>query len=247
MRKSRARLAFALSKIGCEAYGAGTTIARHRHRDAYAALVLTGSYEEAGNEGRWTVAPGDVLIHGAFDSHADRFGGRGAQILNLPLPDLPSVEWHAGRVSDADEIAHAAERNPKDAVRLLVERAQPRPVTAADWPDILRAWLNGVSPLTLAKCARELGVSGETLSRGFGRLYGVTPARFRAEARARRAWKRIVCETAPLARIAVEESFADQSHMTRAVVALTGIPPAAWRRTTARTSNPFKTAARLHP
>ena len=33
----------------------------------------------------------------------------------------------------------------------------------------------------------------------------------------------------PLAEIAAETGFADQPHMTRAITALTGAPPRAWR------------------
>jgi hypothetical protein len=38
------------------------TIERHQHAHPYAAVVLSGSDEEAGESGRWRVSAGEVLI-----------------------------------------------------------------------------------------------------------------------------------------------------------------------------------------
>ena len=75
----------------------------------------------------------------------------------------------------------------------------------------------------------------------FGRFWSVTPARFRAEVRARKAWRAIAFGDAPLAEVAADGGFADQAHLTRAIRALTGRTPGAWRL-----SNPFKTEAITH-
>jgi AraC-like DNA-binding protein len=77
------------------------------------------------------------------------------------------------------------------------------------------------------------------LSRGFKKLFGVTPASFRMEARAGQAFALIADGDAPLAAIAAAAGFADQAHMSRVLLALTGSPPRAWRK-----SNPFKTEGR---
>jgi transcriptional regulator GlxA family with amidase domain len=57
----------------------------------------------------------------------------------------------------------------------------------------------------------------------------MTAARFRVEARARRALREIMCTETPLVDIATAEGFADHAHMTRAVRALTGATPTHWR------------------
>lgn len=78
-------------------------IGRHRHDRAYAALVLSGSYEESGSRGRFRVSAGDILFHGAFDAHLDRFCSNGAQILNLLVEDFsPGVS--IGRIADPDTV-----------------------------------------------------------------------------------------------------------------------------------------------
>lgn len=64
----------------------GASLPRHRHGEAYVALVLEGGYEEAGVLGRVRVEPGQAVLHGAFEGHRNRIGARGARVLNLTLP-----------------------------------------------------------------------------------------------------------------------------------------------------------------
>lgn len=227
---------FAPARAGRQRLAPGHAMPRHRHAGAYAAIILRGSYVEAGDEGRRRVGPGDVLVHRAFDAHLDRVGLEGAEVLNLPLPDgerLPA----SLRARDPDVLARAAEAEPALAAALLAEDNTAGPPVLSDWPDLLAAALRARPDLRLARWASELGLAPATVSRGFRLAFGTTPARYRAELRARRAWAALA-STEPLVSIAVECGFADQAHMTRAVKALTGAPPSAWRT---RTSSPFKT------
>src|SRR6185437_13200412 len=97
---------------GCERWMAGATVPRHRHAAAYAAIVLAGGYEESGNRGRFRVGPGDVLFHGAFDCHLDRFGAVGARIFNLVMPNVIEPRLTVAHLPDADRIVRTAERDP---------------------------------------------------------------------------------------------------------------------------------------
>jgi len=63
-----------------------SVLGRHVHEKAYAALVLSGGYEEAGDHGRFRVKAGDVIFHEPFEAHLDRFSETGAAVLNLRLP-----------------------------------------------------------------------------------------------------------------------------------------------------------------
>lgn len=227
--------AFAPFKTGREDWGAHQRIPRHAHDRAYAAIVLAGGYEECGNHGRFRVGPGDVLLHGAFDAHLDRFPPGGAQILNLVLAD-PMPPFRMGHVNDPDNIAHAAERDSHAAVAIMREQLQEKEYKPGDWPELLARDLHDDAGIMLEAWADAHDLRAETISRGFGKAFGLTPVAFRAEARARRAWRLIIEGNLPLAQIAAVAGFADQAHLTRSVHTLTGLTPGAWRR-----SNPFKT------
>ena len=223
--------AFASIPNGLERWTADAQVPRHRHDLAYAAIVLSGCYEECGSLGRFRVGPGDVVVHGRFEAHLDRFGARGAQILNLIVPKSEFLlPCGVGRIRNADVIARAAEIDVTSAWRQLHEQLIAIAATSADWPDMLANDLIGNPQLPLGDWARRNGLSPETLSRGFQRVFGITPAAFRAESRARRAFTRITNSNESLAAIATVSGFADQAHMSRAVTGLTGRIPRAWRK-----------------
>lgn len=217
---------------------AGARAERHRHAHGYAALVLAGGYVEAGDSGRRAVSAGEVVLHEAFEAHANRFGSRGACVLNLSLPDGWRPDMSFMSIPDGDEIARLAECDLPAATASLVEQLAPVPAQPADWPDLLATALRDDSRICLGAWARQAGIAPASVSRGFRQAFGVSPVRYRSEARARQAWRRLPDATS-LAELAVETGFADQAHMTRAIVALTGAPPGRWRR-----SNPFKIEAR---
>ncbi len=223
------------ARFGREKLGARLSIPRHRHDHGYIAVVLSGSYQEAGFAGRFHLKPGDVAVHGAFDAHLDHVSLGGAEVLNLPLPpgaDLPNVF----SIRDPDAIVRMAERDMFDAAIALAPSGEV--AAADDWPDRLAAFVGDAGEQALGCWADVNGLAQETLSRGFRRAFGVTPSRYRVEMKARKALNLIIETSLPLAAVAADCGFADQPHLTRTIVTLTGHPPGFWRRK----SNPFKTA-----
>ena len=143
-----------------ERRAAATVAPRHRHEQAYAAVVLSGSYEECGSSGRYRVGPGDVLFHDVFEAHLDRFGAGGAEIVNLALSARPASR--AGRLSDADEFARLAGADREAALDYLREHiVQTRP-QVEDWPDRLAADLQDNPDLRLDDWAARHDLSAET-------------------------------------------------------------------------------------
>jgi len=228
---------FHLPHFGRERLGPGMSIARHRHGDGYITVVLAGSYQEAGFDGRRNLISGDVVVHRRYDAHLDHIGAGGAELINLPLP--PGLSLPAAfRTDDADALARMAERNPLEAALQL--RPGGEVAAQSDWPDRLALVLATAHDQQLGDWAEAIGLAPETLSRGFRAAYGITPARFRVEARARRAMEMIDQDGPGLAAVAADCGYADQSHLNRAIVELTGQPPGAWRR-----SNSFKSSTRF--
>jgi AraC-like DNA-binding protein len=225
---------FAPIREGKESWHGRCSIPRHRHRQPYAAVILSGGYEETGNLGRYRVRPGQVLLHRSFDAHLDRFDSSGADVLNLLLDEEPG--FGLACIEDPDAITRIAERDPSAAAETLQGQLRRIEPAIADWPDLLARELIDDPRLRLDGWARRHGLAQESISRGFKRVFSASPAAFRAEARAQIALSRIAGGATSLAGVAAEAGFADQSHMTRAITGLTGRPPGYWRR-----SNSFKT------
>jgi AraC-like DNA-binding protein len=194
---------------------------RHRHREGYAALVLAGGYVEAGDRGRIRVEPGHVVIHGTYEAHQDHFTRAGALVLNLPL--VGQLDAFTGVVKDADAIAREAERDVLGAAALLQETIRPMNVQLTDWPDRLAAALASQREFSIEDWADQMGLAPPSISRGFRLAYGVSPKRYRLEQRTLRALRKLQTWPGTLAGLAADVGFSDQAHLTRAVLAMTGV------------------------
>jgi AraC-like DNA-binding protein len=214
--------------FGVETLPAGTSRPRHRHGAGYATVVLSGCFEEASFCGRLAVGPGEVLLHGAFDCHADRpLSRQRIQILRLPWHDQ-TCEGRF-RIADADALVRVAQADPAAASALLAASLEPLPERGHDWPHALALLLRIGRPPLLQQWAAEQRLQPAELSRGFRGTFGVSPKRFRLEARTRRAWQAILGSRRSLTRIAQDHEFADLAHMSRSVRAFTSLTPSAWR------------------
>ena len=195
-------------------------------------MVLAGSFEEAGFSGRFIAKPGDVLLHGDFDCHANRTLTRSKlNILRLPWSD--NLREGHFRVADPDALVALAERDVFAAAAQLGRHLIQIPVPRLHWTERLQQTLRRDACVRLENWAEAENLAPETVSRGFRRAFGVAPRAFRLESRARQAWNRILTANSPLTDIAFDFGFADLAHLTRAVRALTGAPPSFWRQRSA--------------
>lgn len=204
-------------------------VVRHAHRSGYATVVLAGGFVEATFAGRHRVAPGEVIVHAAFDRHCNYSAtGNALRILRLPWRD-DAREGHF-RVRDADMLVRAAERDSEIALRLLRQELEPVPRDTTHWTERLAQALSERPRLHIADWAASNGLTPEALSRGFRRAYGIAPASFRLEAATRRAWRALRAASSSLTVVAHDHGFADLAHMSRSVRCFTGFSPSAWRR-----------------
>ncbi len=89
-------------------------------------------------------------------------------------------------------------------------------------PDIIDAHLQ--KPPALRTLAGEVGVHPVYFAAAFRRFYGCSPG-VRRRRRIDFARKQIANPELPLARIALDAGFADQSHLTRVFKRFTGLTP----------------------
>jgi AraC-like DNA-binding protein len=200
----------------------------HVHSSAYAAVVLEGGYHEAGDCGRFDVRPGYALFHSAFRGHWDRFGPGHSTILNIPVGCI--ADRGLFNVDDPDSLARLAERDVVAATELLMETSTPVALEAGDWPDLLAHALRSNPNLEIGLWAADQQLAPATVSRGFRRAFGVSPAHYRRRHRSLRALKKLADVSTPLAETAALLGFTDQSHMTNELRWLTGVTPALWRK-----------------
>jgi AraC-like DNA-binding protein len=230
---------YAIARLGVQRHHRGELTARHRHAAAYAAIVLGGGYEEAGEGGRQRVAAGTVTLHGPFDAHQNLFSGNGAEVLNLDLPASFLATSVTGHCENLDAVVKLAHVDGSSAAQWLLSAFEPTDPPDRDWPEMLAAALIETPHLCISEWAGRHKLAPAVVSRNFRQVFGVPPQRFRAEARARHAWLALVGTEVPLVGIALELGFVDQAHFTHSVVALTGDTPGSWRR---RASTAYKTA-----
>ncbi len=190
-------------------------------------MITDVGYFESGDTGRWHLEAGDIVFHTAFEAHANLVSTSRSRVLNIPLPmdaDYPAVF----RVADPDALVSAAVARSPDAIHYL-RPSEVREPLMLDWPDELARYLREQGG-SIQSWADTIGLSCPAVSRGFRSTYGTTPARYRLEERTRKVLRGIAAGSTSLAELALANGFADQSHMTRAVRALTGKTPGQFRK-----------------
>lgn len=85
--------------------------------------------------------------------------------------------------------------------------------------------------IVVADLAEKANLSSSQLHREFSRLFGITPNHYIREVRVGVARHLLETTQQPIASIAFETGFYDQSHLTRQFKTSTGITPTQYRRT----------------
>ena len=227
----------------------------------YLALVLEGSLEKTFPHRGLQLNDGSALTMPAGARHAARFGPAGARIVIVrprsaanPVPSCltrlaelegPRFSWLAWRLAAelcapdsaaplaaeglALELLAAASRDPGARITRRV------PPWLRDAEELLRS-----SPgecLRLGSLARAVGVHPAHLAREFRARHGVSVGEYGRRLRLSRAALQLAGTDRPVAEIASEAGFADQSHFTRLFRRHVGLTPARYR---AETQRPFQ-------
>lgn len=233
----------------------------HTHERAYFCLLLSGSYAQQIAGRPVEQQPISVAFHPPALTHRDEVGEHGARFFSLEVedrwidrlrdeerPDLSfdlAVEgsplWLALRLYR--ELRHFEPDSGLTVECLAVELLRAvlhRAVREERRPP---AWLGRVEellregyrePLTLDHLASEAGVHPVHLTRTFRRFHGRTPGEYVQELRVRQVCGALGdsrAPQAPLAEIALDAGFADQSHCTRIFKRITGTTPGSFRAT----------------
>ena len=229
-------------------YRAAERHAAHAHDHRQVSFVLAGELSEH-LEGRHHVARSFWRGHKpAGARHSDEWGANGVLVFTLNVDDQFAAAaglsaepgWRAVEEPEAVRSlvrlftsGAGADVRREAALELLAADARPASASRA-----VPLWLARVrdsihdSPEVLAieAAAREAGVHRSQLARMFRRHYGVPPSVYRRRLLLARAADALARSQTPLAQVAADAGFCDQSHLSRALRSETGLTPAQLRR-----------------
>jgi AraC-like DNA-binding protein len=163
------------------------------------------------------------------------------------LPSFPDPVFSDGDLAREFLSLHLASEGPttrlEEDARLLdlLARLVTRRADVRSLPDppgrerravrLAKEYLedNFAANVPLEHLARVVGLSPFHLARVFGREIGLPPHAYQTQARVRRA-RDLLLDGWPVARVAHETGFADQSHLSRHFKRLVGVPPGSYAR-----------------
>ncbi len=225
--------------------GAGRRIPAHTHDHPYLSLHVLGSYREAGDEGETVIDGPAAAFHPAGSAHEDAIGDRGLATVVIEFDPAwlkraagterldRSRYWTGGQIGrEGAALARAwvgggpAERRLALTEAFLSaaanDTAEPtRPAWFADLEDMTRDGKGSGAD----RLAARLGVSRPWLLRAYRQFRGEGLGEADRRRRVETAARLIEAGDLPLAEVAIESGFCDQSHMNRAFRLLLGRTP----------------------
>jgi len=234
----------------------GRTVPPHTHEYAYFSLLVEGSYHETSGGSTIAYDPFTVVFHAPLMEHTDTIGRAGGRFFMVEL--LP--RWTETIASDGSLPEHFVELSGGDPAWLMSRLYQEFLTRGATtelsiesllyelcafvlkMPAIPRqepAWMADVDrriqrnfseAISLQELAQHAGVHPSHLCRAFHRFRGRSIGDYVVGLRMQLACRRIVETEWPLADIAAEAGFADESHMSKIFKRLVGQAPGAYRR-----------------
>jgi AraC family transcriptional regulator len=242
-------------------YPAGAQIERHTHESAFFYLVVAGVCREDYAHGSRVSEPASLVFHPAGEPHANHWHGAGdgrcfnieadpARLTALreyaPILDRPA-DFPGGTPSHLAarlyrEFQHMDALSPLAMEGLMLELlAEASRTTVPDhaervpprWLREARELLNahGRETPSLEGVAGAVGVHPSHLARAFRQQFHCSVGDYVRQIRIERACRLLSASETPLAEIALDLGFADQSHLCKTFKRAIGVTPAAFRRT----------------
>jgi AraC family transcriptional regulator len=234
-------------------------VPEHSHERAYFCLVLQGAYTESCGAQTRDCKPLTLLYHPSGEVHSDQFHDSAGRLFGLeisldwqerireyaPLRANPAempggmAAWIALRLYQ--EFRQMDSLSPLAIQGLALElMAEASRYALTSLESIPPRWLRRVQeqieaqfaePPSLEELAHEAGVHPMHLIRAFRQQYRCTIGDYVRRVRVECAARQLAVADVPLAQIAREVGFSDQSHFTRTFKQITGMTPARFRET----------------
>jgi AraC family transcriptional regulator len=239
-------------------YGPGVRLAPHGHERPYFCFVVRGDFHERSAGRQRLCGAGGLIFHPAGETHADRFGGRGAVCFNIEVAPAvltglaPSelaqaaraVEFRGGVHARLARYLHQEFHRVGGPSALVLEGLGLALTGEACRAASFRrrpacpTWLSRAlellhdrfrEPIGLALLAAEIGVHPVHLARTFRRHTGRTVGEYIRALRIEFARAELMARHRTIAQIAHASGFADHAHFCRWFRASVGMSPSQYR------------------
>lgn len=214
-------------------YAPGTRQEPHTHALPSIALLVRGTVVERSAAGTKGAQAGDLAVKPADVLHEDAYGPAGATMFTVVADeDLGAYRWMFGGAATAlftraviawrggdewrEQIIDAIAAIDRSSRRTHSKRMDDVAVRVSSTND------------SVETIAVELAMHPVALARAFRRTHGCSITDVRRRSRVRRAAS-LIGSGMPLAEVALESGFSDQSHFCRQFKLEMGLTPAAFR------------------
>jgi AraC family transcriptional regulator len=242
-------------------FAPGVSLPRHEHERPSLGVTLEGTYDAVFDGQRYGCVAGSIDTQPAGRIHTNRFGPEGARLLVIDFSEermrpllgraevFPSVKhFRDARIwGCAEKLLGALQLG--DALSLEEIATEALRLAAAPHGNVpgprRERWLRRVEerirvdfrgPIALEQLAAEAGVHVAHLTRSFRAATGSSIGDFIRGLRLEWAREQLSMGCAPLADVALEAGFSDQSHFTRLFRDRMGVTPARYRKHMAATT-----------
>lgn len=223
----------------------------HAHQAAFVTMMLHGEYAETAARRAIRYERFTTIYHPAALEHDDRVGQPGVRLLIFELDPalLDDVRFDRDAMSSVRDLSatesawdllalyRSADDDPfafeASALKLAGDLAKIRTRIPRDLPSLVRTrdyvHAHFRTRMTMRDIACAAGIHPVYLGQMFHRETGETIAAYVNRLRVRAAADALCESDAPLATIALEHGFCDQSHFQRVFRNVAGWTPAAFR------------------
>jgi AraC family transcriptional regulator len=230
-------------KVSEVAFPANRRLPWHSHPLGCIAVVVDGVVDKRFARFEAGARTGALITMPPKEPHQDRFGRGGAAIVVVESQALvgqvscaPDAEAALVAMRIRRELAHPDSFTPLAIEGLALELTALAgrgcsPTRGEKWVERARSLLleRFRESVTPGEIAAEIGVHQAHLARVFRTRYGESLGEFVRRLRLQWAAQQLASADLPLAVLAVEAGFCDQSHFTRAFRRQYGVTPARFR------------------
>jgi AraC family transcriptional regulator len=230
-------------------------VPRHEHELAYVTLVLDGHYREGDRGQLEELRPFTAAFNPVGIAHSTVIGPAGASLftvefrteniraLDLRLPASPTCDWGVGSILWPGLRLFAAfraeccdsltlEGHIFELLGAITVSEHPPDKTAPRWLSRVKERLHTEfrDRPRMRDLARDAGVHPVHLARAFRKFEKRSPGEYQQRLQLRAACELLRDPEWPLAEIAAECGFADQSHFTRTFRRIAATTPSRFRQ-----------------